>query len=166
VLLVLVALKNIQENLSVALVRLDLDLLHAEELNDDVQLLILLQSAHHRLNRKDLLSAFPDCEIELDRVLTLILQEQGLLLWLANSNGLEVEHLVNLHSFVQSNVECLCVEVDSLVLLLDAESLDVLNFEHDVLEELLLSDRFKSYVDCLVLEWKQSAGRWLDLELL
>ena len=104
---VLITLQDVQENLSALFVCLDLHFLHSQEANYNSNLFIFLQSAYHRLNSENLLCLFTNGKVVLDGILSLVFQEESLLFGLTNSHGVKVECLVDLHGFVESNVESL-----------------------------------------------------------
>ena len=136
-LFLLLSLKNDHGDVT-ALLRFDELLLNlAHEANVDVNVLIRLELAIHRSDSEHLLRhSLLHAEVEANRVLTLILEIERKLLGLTNSDSSKVE--LSLHGFIQGDVKCLAVEVDCFLFLLNAMTLDILNFELDLLKEFLL----------------------------
>lgn len=155
--LILVAFKDVQEDLCSRLVSLQLDFLHGQESHLNVDFLIGLQAADHWRNREDLLSFLPDSEVVLDGVLATVLQVEVLVLGLADSYRFEVEGLVELHRLIQRDIECLRIQLYVLILLLNAECLNIVDLQNDRLEELLLGDRFEGDVDAFLFKWHEGA---------
>jgi len=138
-LLLLLTFKNNHGDVT-ALLRLNkflLDLAHEADI--DVDVLVWLKLALQGSDCEHLLGAsLLHAEVEADGVLSLILQIQRQLLGLSNADGSEVEF--GLHAIVQGDVEGFRVDVNRLLLLLDAVAFDVFNLKLDVLKELLLTE--------------------------
>ena len=139
----------------------ELNLLLTKEANDDVLVFVGLELAFHWFNCEHLLGALSlHPEVVANWVLSLVLQVEGLLLWLANSHCFEVQELLNLHAFVQRDVESFSVDVDWLFLLLDTAALNIFNLKLDSLEELLFFDRVEVDRDLHILAWVKCALGW------
>ena len=148
VLFLLFALENDHGNVT-ALLRFDKLLLNlAHEANIDVDVLIWLKLAIHGSDSEHLLcDSLLHAEVEANRVLTLILKIERKLLGLTNSDSSKVE--LSLHGFIQGDVECLAVEVDCFLFLLNTVTLNILNFELDLLKEFLLLERIERDLNSL-----------------
>lgn len=155
--LILVAFKDVQENLCGRLVSLQLDFLHRQESHLNVDFLVGLQAADHWRNREDLLSFLPDSEVVFDGVLAAVLQVEILVLGLTDSYRFEVKGLVELHRLIQRDIERLRIQLYVLILLLNAKCLNIVDLQNDGLEELLLGDRFESDVDAFFFKRHESA---------
>jgi hypothetical protein len=135
---ILIALKDVKENLCSGLVSLKLNFFHGQEPHLDINVFIGLKAADHRGDREDLLGFLPYCEVVFNWVLATVLQVEILVLGLTNSDRFEVKCLVELHRLIQCDIECFRVQLQILVILLNAESLNIIDFQDYGLKELLL----------------------------
>lgn len=139
----------------------------AQEPNDDVLVLVGVEGAFHRLDREHRLSGgLFHPEIVLNRIKTLVLEVERLLLWLSDSHGSEVQELLNLHGVVERDVERFGIQTDVLRVLLDIVSFYVFDMQLDLLDELLLSFGVELDMHLDILARLQHTFSWRYAEFL
>jgi hypothetical protein len=131
-----------------------------EESDGDHLLLRRLKLILLRLNREDFSGdLLLTREVILDRVLSIVSDSDGVLLWLSNSDGTEVKNLIFFLSNLdmRRNLEGFSLNLNGLGLLLDSMVFSVFNFESDGWLELVFLLSFEGKVDDLLLARLESS---------
>lgn len=138
------------------LVLVHLLLLLAEEADVDVDVLVGLELALHGSDGEDLSGAgLLHLEVKADGVLALILQIQGKFFGLTNAHWTKVK--LSLDCLIKGDLECFSIDLNLLLLLLDAVVLNIFHLKLDGLKELLLLDGIEFDLNNFALAWLQSA---------
>ena len=153
--LVLLSLEDDHGDIRTVLLLVHLLLHLTEEPHVDVDVLVWLKLALHGSDCEDLSSScLLHLEVKAYWVLTLVLEVEWKLLGLSNSYRTKVK--LGLDSFIEGDLESLCINLDGFLLLLDSVVLNILYFELECFKELLLFQSIKFDLNDLALSWLKS----------